>query len=174
MRVALRMLVYVLIAYLLLSIESPLLSSFHVRMYAPDPALAVVVYAAAAMEFMPGIFTAFILGILKDGFSGGVPLGMHVEIFVAVFLACAAVSRRLDYRGAVLMSVVVVCSSLVSSLLFFVFSAIFDRDFEQFDLIFRLAIPQALISAPIGPIVGGLLSLLDRRILLVDRDGLFK
>jgi rod shape-determining protein MreD len=143
-------------------------------MYAPDPALAVVVYAAAAMDFLPGIFTAFILGLLKDGFSGGVPLGLHVETFVAVFLAGAALSRRLDYRGAVLMALTVVVASLASSFLFFILSAIFDRDFEEFDLIFRLAIPQALVSAPMGPIVGGILSFIDNRVLQVEREGLFR
>lgn len=174
MKTALRILLFLLAGYLLLSIESPLLNSFHVRMYAPDPGLAVVAYAASAMAFLPGVVTAVMVGLLKDGFSGGVPLGMHVEIYVLLFLGCAALARRLDYRGAVLMTLVVFCASLVSSVLFFVLSAIFDRDFEQFDLIFRLAIPQALISAPFGPITAAILAFVDARVLRLDREGLFR
>ena len=64
--------------------------------------------------------------------------------------------------------------SLLSSVLFFVLSAIFDRDFEQFDLIFRLAIPQALLTAPMGPIVSGLLSFIDDKFGLVEREGGFR
>jgi len=170
----LRILAYVIVSYLLLSLESPLLTSFHVRMYAPDPALACVVFAAVTLEFMPGIILCAILGLMKDGFSSGVPVGMYVEIYVLVFMACYALAWRLDYRNVVLITLIVMCASLMSSLLFFVLSAIFDRDFEEFDLIFRMAIPQALITAPMGPIVSGILSYLDRKILATEKEGLFK
>lgn len=174
MKQSLRILAWVFVAYLLLSLESPLLTSFHIRMYAPDPALAAAVFAAITLEFIPGLIACAILGLVKDGFSSGVPLGMHVEIYVLVFMACFALARRLDYRNVVLLTVVVMCASLLSSLLFFVLSAIFDQDFEEFDLIFRLAIPQALITAPMGPIVGGILGYLDRKLLAVEKEGLFR
>ncbi len=174
MKGALRFVLYLLLGYLLLSLESPMLTSFHIRMYAPDPTLALVIFAAVSFELAPAVALAACLGLLKDGFSSGVPLGMYVEIYVLVMLACHALSRRLDYRNVVLMTLVALCASLASSMLFFVFSAIFDRDFEQFDLIFRLAIPQALITAPMGPIVAGLAGWLDGRLIPRDSDGLFR
>jgi len=173
-KAALRILVYGLLGYLLLSLESPLLTSFHVRMYAPDPALAVVVYAAATLDFGSGIMLAAMLGLIKDGFASGVPVGLYVEIYVLIYLSCFALSRRLDYRNVVLITLVVMCGSLISSLLFFVLSAIFDRDFEQFDMIFRMALPQALITAPMGPIVSGILSYLDDKVLPGDKEGVFR
>jgi rod shape-determining protein MreD len=169
-----RVVFYVLAGYLMLSIESPLLTSFNIRMYAPDPALAIVVYAGAVLEFLPGIVVAVSLGLLRDGFSGGVPLGMYVEIYVLVFLACVALSRRLDYKNVILMTLAVILASLASSLLFFVLSAIFDRDFEEFDMVFRLAIPQALITAPMGPIVAGILGAIDSKLLSSEGDGAFR
>jgi rod shape-determining protein MreD len=174
MRGLLRFVVYVLLGYLMLSLESPMLTSFHIRMYAPDPTLALVIFAAASFELVPALALAACLGLLKDGFSSGVPLGMYVEIYVLVMLACFGLARRLDYRNVVLMTLVALCASLASSMLFFVFSAIFDRDFEQFDLVFRLAIPQALITAPMGPIVAGIAGWVDGRITPHDRDGLFR
>lgn len=174
MKTAVRITLWLLVGYLMLSIESPLLTAFHVRMYAPDPALAIVVFSATAIEFFPGLVLAVLLGVLRDGFSGGVPIGMHVEIYVLLYLACVALTRRLDYRNVVLTTVVVMLASLLSSVLFFVLSAIFDRDFEQFDLIFRLAIPQALLTAPMGPIVSGLLSFSDDKFGLVEREGGFR
>jgi len=173
-KTAVRVLLYVLLGYVLLSLESPLLTSFHVRMYAPDPALAIVVFAACAMDFVPGMALAALLGLLKDGFAAGVPIGMHVEIFALVFLACYALSRRMDYRNVVLMTLVVAVASLVASTLFFALSAIFDRDFEEFDLVFRLAIPQAVITSPMGPIVAGLLAWVDRKLFLIEKEGTFK
>lgn len=174
MKGALRFILYLLLGYFMLSLESPMLTSFHIRMYAPDPTLALVIFAAVSFEFAPAVALAACLGLLKDGFSSGVPLGMYVEVYVLVMLACHALSRRLDYRNVVLMTLVALCASLASSMLFFVFSAIFDRDFEQFDLIFRLAIPQALITAPMGPIVAGLAGWLDGHLIPRDSDGLFR
>ncbi len=174
MRQALRVLAYLLLGYLLLSLESPLLTSFHIRMYAPDPTLALVVFAAASFEFTLGVILAALLGLLKDAFSSGVPLGMYVEIYVILVLGCYALTRRLDYRNVVLITLVTLFASLLASLLFFVMSAIFDRDFEQFDLIFRMAIPQALITAPMGPIIAGMAHWLDEKILPSERDGLFR
>jgi len=174
MKNALRIFCYLLVGYLLLSLESPLLTSFHIRMYAPDPVLAAVVFAAASLEFIPGIIMCAFAGLIKDGFSAGVPIGMYAEIYVLVFLVCYIVARRLDYRNVVLITVVVMCASLFSSTLFFILSAIFDRDFEQFDLVFRLAIPQALITAPMGPIVSGILARVDARLFLTEKEGIFR
>ncbi len=174
MKTSWRVALYILVGYAFLSIESPLLTSFNVRMYAPDPALAIVVYAGAVLEFLPGIILAVCLGLLRDGFSGGVPLGMYVEIYVLVFLGCVALSRRLDYRNVVLLTLVVMAASVASSVLFFVLSAIFDRAFEEFDMVFRLVIPQALITAPMGPIAAGLLGAIDARLFSAEREGGFR
>jgi len=173
MRNFLRILAYLALGYLLLSVESPLLVRFHLRMYAPDPTLAIVVFSALVLDFLPGMATAALLGLMKDGFSAGVPVGLHVEIYLLIFLACVILSNRFDYRNTVLMTAVTAGASLLASFLFFVFVAIFDRDFEQFDLIFRLAIPQALITAPMGPIVAALLKWVDKK-LTDERDGTFR
>jgi len=170
----LRVCLYLLLGYLLLAIVSPLMHVMQVRLYAPDPALAIVVFAAANLEFFPGLVVAWLLGLLRDGFSPGAPVGLHMEIYVAIFLVCLLVTRKLDYRSPVLITLVVGLCSLLSTGLMLVFLAIFDQDFNDFTLVLRMAIPQAFISAPFGPIVAALLGLMDRNILGYGKDGVFK
>jgi rod shape-determining protein MreD len=162
MKTVLRITLHLLVIYLILSIESPLLRSFHIRLYAPDPGLALVAVAALTLPFLQGLLTAALAGLLQDGFAAGIPVGTYVEIYLLVFLACSFTSTRLDYRNPVLMSIVLFCASILASLLMFSFLAIFDRDFNQFDLIWRLSIPQALITAPMGPILLYVSSLIER------------
>jgi hypothetical protein len=174
MKTLLRVAAYLLVGYLLLALESPLLGTLQVRMFAPEVALAVVVWGALSLEIVPGACMAALLGLLKDGFDGGVPVGLHVEMYVLLFLACHALSRRFDYRNVVLHTAVQFVTTLTATVLLFVFCAIFDRDFEAFDMILRLALPQALITAPFGPVVGGLLSFLDRRLTAAEKEGTFR
>lgn len=174
MKTSLRVLLYLILGYLLLAIVSPLMHVLQVRLYAPDPALAIVVFAAAALDFLPGLLVAWLLGLLRDGFSPGSPIGLHMEIYVVVFLLCLLVTRKLDYRSPVLMTLLVGLCSLASTGLMLVFLAIFDQDFNDFSLVLRMAVPQAFISAPFGPIVAALLGLVDRNILGFGKDGVFK
>ncbi len=161
MKNVVRALLFLLVVYLLFSIESPLLRSFNIRFYAPDPGLALVVVLALTIPVFQGVVVSSLLGLMRDAFASGVPVGTHAEIYVIIFLVCTFVASRLDYRNPVLTSFVLFCASLLSSLLLFVFLAIFDRDFDQFDLIFRLALPQALITAPMGPIMAGIVKMVD-------------
>lgn len=174
MKTFLRMLIYLAMGYLLLAIVSPLMHVMQVRLYAPDPAIAIVVFAAASMEFFPGLATAWLLGMLRDGFSPGSPVGLHMEIYVVVFLFCLLVSKKMDYRSPVLMAILVGVCSLLANGLMLVFLAIFDQDFNDFTLVLRMAVPQAFISAPMGPIAAGLLRFTDRNLLGYDKDGVFR
>ncbi|GEM_PF-5436964 len=174
MKGAVRIFAYLVVGYMLLSIISPLMHVLQVRLYAPDPALAVVVFAAATLEFLPGIVLAWVLGLLRDGFSPGSPIGLNMEIYVIVFFLCYGFAKKLDYRTPITITIVVGVSSLISTGLMLVFLAIFDQDFDDFSLLLRMAIPQAFISAPMGAIASGLLKLTDRHVLGYGKDGVFR
>lgn len=174
MKTFLRILVYLTVGYMLLAVVSPLMHVLQVRLYAPDPALAIVVFAAASMEFFPALATAWLLGLLRDGFSPGSPVGLHMEIYVAVALVCVLVSKKMDYRSPVLMAILVGVCSLIANGLMLVFLAIFDQDFNDFSLVLRMAVPQAFISAPMGPIAAGVLRLTDKNLLGYGKDGVFR
>lgn len=157
-----KILFLLLLAYVLFSLESPFLQSLHISLYAPEVALGLILYATFALPVHAGALFAFMLGLLRDGFSGGAMLGIHSEIYTMIFLLAVLLSKRLDFRHPFIFMLVTAVASLCSSMLFFVFSAVFDQDFEQYGLVMRLMLPQGLISAPIGPPVGALAALVCR------------
>ena len=59
-------------------------------------------------RFEAGLAVALLLGLLKDGFALGTPIGMHMEIMVLAFLVTFRLSRRLALRsplGVVLLTI---------------------------------------------------------------------
>jgi len=150
------------LGYVLGALESPLLHSLHVSLYAPHLTLGMILFLPLSMPPALGAVTAFLLGLMRDGFSGGGLVGMHSEIYMVVFLLAFFLSKRLDYRPPIMFLLVTAAASAVSSLVFFALSAIFDQVFDQFGLVFRLLAPQALIAAPFGPVIAGLCALVAR------------
>ncbi len=162
MGASLQVLLLLALGYVLTALESPLLHSLHVGMYAPHLTLGIVLYLALTVPPATGAVAVFILGLMRDGFSGGGLIGMHSEIYLLVYLLALLLSKRLDYRPSIMFMLVTGAASLLASGVFFVLSAIFDQLFDQFDLVLRLMVPQALIAAPFGPVVAGICGLTDR------------
>lgn len=162
MGTSLRFVFLLVLGYLLFSLESPFLHSLHISLYAPELALGLVLFASVTLSLPGAAIFAFLLGLLKDGFCGGGMLGLHSEIFVIVCLAGRLLSKRLDFRHPLVFLVVTAVASALSSSLFFVFSAVFDQSFDQYGLVARMLLPQALISAPFGPVVAFLAGLVTR------------
>ena len=150
------------LGYVLTALESPLLYSLHVGMYAPHLTLGIVLYLALSVSPAVGAVTVFLLGLIRDGFSGGSLVGMHSEIYLVVYLLALLLSKRLDYRPPIVFLLVTGVASLLGAGIFFVLSAIFDQLFDQFDLVLRLMVPQAIIAAPFGPVVAVLCGLTDQ------------
>ena len=162
MGAGLQVMLLLALGYVLTALESPLLHSLHVGMYAPHLTLGIVLYLALAMPPAAGAVTAFLLGLIRDGFSGGGLVGLHSEFYLVVYLVALLLSKRLNYRPSIMFMLVTGAASILASGVFFVLSAIFDQLFDQFDLVLRLMTPQALIAAPFGPVVAGLCALTDR------------
>lgn len=148
-----RAFVYVLLAYVLIGIESPLLQKADIAYYAPDLGVCIAVYVGLHLPTISGMIAVFMSGVLVDGFAMGSPLGTHVEVLLIVFLAARAFSGKVALRTPVPIMVSCALASLVGSLLFFGLSAIFDRVFDSYSMLFRVMGPNALITAPFGPLV---------------------
>jgi rod shape-determining protein MreD len=162
MGASLQVVLLLTLGYVLTALESPLLHSLHVGMYAPHLTLGIVLYLALTAPPATGAVAVFLLGLMRDGFSGGGLIGMHSEIYLLVYLLALLLSKRLDYRPSIMFMLVTGAASLLASGVFFVLSAIFDQLFDQFDLVLRLMVPQALIAAPFGAVVAGICGLTDR------------
>ena len=161
-----RNLTILLVAFLLLAFESPLLGRIQAEAFAPDLALVVVLYVGLTSRFEAGLVLALSLGVLKDAFALGSPIGMHMEILVIAFLITFRLSRRLALRSPLGVVLLTIVFSLGCGILELVLSLVFDRDFgvgaRDAELILKAMLPQALLTAPFGPILFWLFGRLDR------------
>jgi len=160
-----RYLAIVLLGFLLLAILSPLLHQANVAQYVPDVILIMTIYIGLSSTFGRGLLVVVLLGLLKDGFAAGTPVGMYTEIGVLAFLIAFRLSRRLVLRGPVGAMLVSFTFSLGASVVELILSLVFVRDFGHGSsgpgLILASMIPQALVTAPFGIVVFWLMDRLD-------------
>lgn len=81
--------------------------------FKPDLLLIILVYLALRGSFELGIPLAWLLGLLKDVFSG-LYLGLNAFSFLLVFLVIKSVADRLYAESGFLFVVTVVVATLVS------------------------------------------------------------
>ena len=155
-----------LVSFLLLAFESPLLGRVRAEAFAPDLALAVVLYVGLTSRFESGLVLALMIGLLKDAFALGTPIGMHMELLAIAFLVTYRLSRRLALRSTLGVVLLTFFFSLGCGVLELVLALVFDRDFgtgaRGAELMLKAMLPQALFTAPFGPVVFWLLDRLDR------------
>ena len=87
----------------------PAYLDFHFR---PDLLLIITVFVALRGSFQSGTPLAWILGLLKDVFSG-LYLGLNAFTFLIIFLVIKSVSDRLYAESGFLFVVTVVAATLV-------------------------------------------------------------
>jgi len=148
-----RGLLIVMLTYVLLGVESPILHHLELTYFVPDVALIAVLFTAYTFEDIEGLIVAMCIGLLHDAFSMGAPIGMFTEICVLSYLMARLVFRKLSVTGAVPLMGITFAASILSSLLFFVFAAIFDREFNAFGMILTVMVPNALVTAPFTPLL---------------------
>ena len=164
----------VIVVFLMLSIEAPLLQHIHLSSFAPDLALIAVLWVGLHMSLIAGVLTASAIGFLKDGFIMTVPIGMNMEILVVILLVSRFFASKLPVRGLATLVVTTVFLTVVSALLFVLLSLLFDKHFEAYRVVFRLMVPVALVTAPFAPVVFFLLDRLDGLFARAkQRDSLF-
>ena len=157
-----RGLLTILVLFLLLALESPLLYQLNLSFYAPDFALIVILHLGMRYGTVSGVLAALVVGLFKDAYALGSPIGMFMHISVVLFLTTRAVSSQLDLRSVPLSMLAAFVASLLTSLLFLVLTLIFDRSFDDYALVFRMMGPQALVTAPFAPVLFLLLDKIDK------------
>jgi rod shape-determining protein MreD len=155
-----------LLAFLLLALESPFLHRGSVTDYTPDLTLLIVLYIGQTSRLSSGLMLALTLGAMKDGFClGASPVGMYMELSVLTFLLSYRLSRRLALQSPIsiiLVSILFVMgAALVELLLSLVFVRDFGTDGSSTMLILGSMFPQALATAPFGPVIFWLFEKLD-------------
>ncbi|MCO4760040.1 MAG: hypothetical protein KC502_00935 [Myxococcales bacterium] len=157
---------WLLVTWLLLGLESPLLGSFSSQLFAPDVLVITAMFAAHRGGLLPGILTVFIIGLLKDGFCLAAPVGVFAEVGVLVFLGMRLASRHTDLRSPVSLMATAAIATLVATGLFMMFETIFHREFGSHAQALRMALPLSLITMLAAPLQ---FALLDRAGRLFER-----
>jgi rod shape-determining protein MreD len=152
-----------IVAYLLLILQSTVLELAPVRMAAPSLGLLVVMHVGLSGKWSisSAAIVAFATGYLLDLVSGA-PQGVHAFVFVLMALFARALSVRVAVQGIVMAAAASFVASLISALLIVLVRAQVAPEGGYGGL--RQAPVEALLTAFFGPFVLGLLRRIDGKI----------
>lgn len=151
-----------LVVFVLLAVQAPLLHVLDLTGWAVDVGLVTVLYLSATSSRLAGFVTSVVVGLIVDAFTPGGILGMNTEIMGIMFLVGLGLSARFQLLRTLPLVVVAFVCALMKSLLFFLFSILFDRNFSQYEAVLLWSVPHALVAAVFAPFLFLLLGLLDR------------
>ncbi len=152
-----------LVALLLLLLQSMVLEFAPLPLAAPSFGLLVVLHVGLSPKWSPSsaALVAFATGYLFD-LVAGAPRGLHAFVFIVMSLVVRLIATRLVVRGLVLKAATSFMASLLSALLIVVVRALVNPDGGYGGL--RLAPVEALLTGLFGPAVLWLLDRLDGRL----------
>ena len=93
------------------------------------------------------------------------PVGLHMEVLALTFIVVHRLSQRIDLRGPVSVLALTAAASIATSLLELGFCLVFDQSFNASarttGVVLTAMLPQALLTAPFGPVIFWLLGQLE-------------
>lgn len=158
-----RSLMTLVVAYLLLILQSTVLELAPVRMASPSLGLLVVLYVGLSPRWTVSAasIVALCTGYLLDLVSGA-PQGVHALVFILMAVAARALSTRVAVQGLVLGAATSFVAALVSAALVVMVRAQVAPDSGYGGL--RQAPLEALLTGLCGPPVLGLLRRIDGKL----------
>jgi len=158
-----RSILTLVVAYLLLILQSTVLELAPVRMAAPSFGLLVVLYVglSAKWTISSASMVALATGYLLDLVSGA-PQGVHALVFILIAIAARALATRVVVQGIVLGAATSFVASLLAAALVVIVRARVAPEGGYGGL--RQAPLEALLTAVAGPPVIGLLRRIDGKL----------
>jgi rod shape-determining protein MreD len=155
---------FVLIAvFVCMMLQIPVLSLLGLSNFSIDAPLVAMLYIASTGPGSVGLVIVSLMGLLTDIFMpGGLP-GMQMEILAILFLLARKVISRLQLNRTLPLMIVVFVTSLVSLVLFMLFSVIFDRGYQYSSTVLAGGLAQALLTAVFSPLLFKLFGVADGR-----------
>jgi rod shape-determining protein MreD len=152
-----------IVAYLLLILQSTVLELAPVRMAAPSLGLLVVMHVGLSGKWSlsSAAVVAFVTGYLLDLVSGA-PQGVHALVFVLMSVFARMLSTRVAVTGVVLSAATSFVASLLAALLVVIVRAQVSPEGGYGGL--RQAPLEALLTGFAGPVVLGLLRRIDGKV----------
>jgi rod shape-determining protein MreD len=149
----LRSFLLVLLLLVLLALQSPIFGLLGVRASLIDFPLIATLYFASTSRAVRGFVASSIIGFIADGFTPGGLLGMNAEIHGIVFLLALGLSARFSLTRPAPLLLVTAVSSVLKTLLFYLFSLVFDRAFEPRIEVLLWGLPTCLATAVLAPLL---------------------
>lgn len=158
-----RSLLTLVVAYLLLILQSTVSELAPVRMAAPSLGLLVVLYVGISPKWTmsSASIVALCTGYLLDLVSGA-PQGVHALVFILIAVAGRALSTRVVVQGVVLSAATAFVASLLGAVLVVMVRAQVAPEGGYGGL--REAPLEALLTGLCGPVVLGLLRKIDGKL----------
>ena len=158
-----RSLITLVVAYLLLILQSTVQELAPVRMVAPSLGLLVVLYVglSAKWAISSASVVALCTGYLLDLVSGA-PQGVHALVFVLMVVMARGLSTRVAVQGILLSAATAFVASLVGAFLVVLVRAQVSPEGGYGGL--RQAPLEALLTGICGPFVLGLLRRIDGKL----------
>ena len=158
-----RSLLTLVVAYVLLILQSTVLELAPVRMAAPSLGLLVVLYVGISPKWAisSASIVALCTGYLLDLVSGA-PQGVHALVFILIAVMGRALSTRVAVQGIVLTAAASFVASLVGALLIVMVRAQVAPESGYGGL--RQAPLEALLTGICGPVVLGLMRRIDGKL----------
>jgi rod shape-determining protein MreD len=132
-----------------------LVSATHARLGRPIPALVlplILFMGVHEYSLARGAAVAFVLGYATD-VVGIAPVGLYTFTYVASFLMARAAGVRLAAQTPGLQVLLVGAFAVVQSIMILVLLAIFGRDAWVPRSLYPLALPHAVATAAVAPLV---------------------
>ena len=135
-----------------------LVQAAHARIGRPIPALVLPLILFMGVHEYPlarGAAVAFVLGYATDAI-GIAPIGLYTFTYVASFLLARGAGVRLAAQTAALQVLLIGAFAVLQSIMILVLLAIFGRDPWVPRSLYPLALPHAIATAAVAPLVFGL------------------
>lgn len=159
-----RYLVLTVLVFVLFAVQAPVVKALGWGAASVDVALLAVLYLAATSPAFGGFVTSVVLGLVADSFTPGGVLGMYMEVAGIVFLVGRGLADRLQILRPVPLMVIVLVCMVTKTLLVFLLSIVFDRDFTQYAAVFVNVLPHVLTTTILAPVFVALFQWTDRRV----------
>ncbi len=137
---------------LLLTVTGAICRVLHTEWVRPDPIFILVVYVSIFMKPGEGVLTAFALGAIADSFAS-TPWGMLMSVAIAIWMFARHLRRFILPNQSTALVGVMFITSLLFSLLTFVFLAAMGASsgviWANLKAVLPLACINAVLAAPV-------------------------
>lgn len=152
-----------IIVFVCLMLQIPALTLLGLQNFSVDVTLVATIFLASSTSGVAPLLVVSLMGLLTDTFMPGGLFGMQMEIQVVMFVLARMAMSRFQLSRTIPLMLVVFASSVLSALLFLLFSVVFDRGYSYTTQVVTSGLTQAVMTAVFAPLLFKLFGIADGR-----------